>query len=99
MSERGAEEFKVEVRNSFSLLSLLPEETIEEQWHSLRETWEATCAKVFGKKNKPKKKNTKSGLHLTPGKSLPRGRIKRPNQPDTGNRGKARTTSLILGED
>ena len=33
--EQTSEEFKVEVRNRLSLLSLLPEETNEEQWHSL----------------------------------------------------------------
>ena len=37
------------------MLSLLPEETIEEQWHSLRETWKATCTTALGRKTRKHK--------------------------------------------
>ena len=50
-----AEEFKTELRNKFSVLSLLPEETIEEQWSSLRDTWKTTCKTVLGKKTRKHK--------------------------------------------
>ena len=66
--KQKSEEFKTELRNKFSVLSLLPEETIEEQWHSLRETWKAQQPWA-GRRG-----STKSGLHLTPGHSSPRGR-------------------------
>ena len=46
------EEFKIELRNKFSVLTNLQEETIEEQWSSLRETWKATCTTVLGKKTR-----------------------------------------------
>ena len=45
-----SEEFKIELRNKFSVPSKLPEDSIEEHWHSLRETWTATCKTVLGKK-------------------------------------------------
>ena len=50
--KQKSEEFEIELRNKFSLLSLLPEETIEEQWHSLRETWKATCTTALGRKTR-----------------------------------------------
>ena len=53
--QKRSEEFKVELRNKFSVLSSLPEETIEEQWHSLRETWKTTCTTVLGKKTRKHK--------------------------------------------
>ena len=53
--KQKSEEFKIELRNKFSVLSLLPEETIEEQWHSLRETWKATCTTALGRKTKKHK--------------------------------------------
>ena len=37
------------------MLSLLPEKTVEDQWHSLLETWEVTCTKVLGKKKEQQK--------------------------------------------
>ena len=49
------EEFKIELRNKFSVLSLLPEETVEEQWHSLREVWTTTCNTILGKKTRQHK--------------------------------------------
>ena len=60
----------MELRNKFSVLSLLPEETIEGKWHSLRETWKVMCTTALGRKTREQK----SGLHLTPGHSSPRGR-------------------------
>ena len=48
-------EFKIELRNKFSVLSLLPEETIEEQWHSLRETWKATCTTALSRQTRKHK--------------------------------------------
>ena len=53
--KQKSEEFKIELRNKFSVLSLLPEETIEEQWHSLRETWKATCTTALGRKTRKHK--------------------------------------------
>nr|KAG5704405.1 hypothetical protein BaRGS_031111 [Batillaria attramentaria] len=47
--------FRCEVRNRFSALDTLPEETIEEHWHDLRETWTATCREVLGKKTRQHK--------------------------------------------
>nr|KAG5703944.1 hypothetical protein BaRGS_020541 [Batillaria attramentaria] len=47
--------FKCELRNRFSALDTLPEETIEEHWHDLRETWTATCREVLGKKTRQHK--------------------------------------------
>jgi len=46
------EEFRLELRNNFSVLSQLPEETVEEQWQSLRETWKTTCQTVLGKRTR-----------------------------------------------
>ena len=53
--KQKSEEFKIDLRNKFSVLSLLPEETIEEQWHSLRETWKATCTTALGRKTRKHK--------------------------------------------
>ena len=50
--KQKSEEFKTELRNKFSVLSLLLDETIEEQWHSLRETWKATCTTALGRKTR-----------------------------------------------
>nr|KAG5707728.1 hypothetical protein BaRGS_003303 [Batillaria attramentaria] len=47
--------FRCELRNRFSALDTLPEETIEEHWHDLRETWTATCREVLGKKTRQHK--------------------------------------------
>ena len=49
------EEFQVELRNKFSVLSLLPEDTVEEHWSSLRETWQTTCKAILGKKTRKHK--------------------------------------------
>ena len=53
--KQKSEEFKIELRNKFSVLSLLPEETIAEQWHSLQETWKATCTTALGRKTRKHK--------------------------------------------
>ncbi len=50
-----AEEFNVELRNRFSILSFLPDETIEDQWQILKEVWTTTCKKVLGKKTRKQK--------------------------------------------
>nr|KAG5698573.1 hypothetical protein BaRGS_027084 [Batillaria attramentaria] len=47
--------FRCELRNRFSALETLPEETIKEHWHDLRETWTATCREVLGKKTRQHK--------------------------------------------
>nr|KAG5685711.1 hypothetical protein BaRGS_027976 [Batillaria attramentaria] len=47
--------FRCELRNRFSALDTLLEETIEEHWHDLRETWTATCREVLGKKTRQHK--------------------------------------------
>nr|KAG5701138.1 hypothetical protein BaRGS_002614 [Batillaria attramentaria] len=47
--------FRCELRNRFSALDTLPEETIEEHWHDLRETWTATCREVLRKKTRQHK--------------------------------------------
>ena len=56
LKEQGkAEEFKNELRNRFSALSLLPEETVEEKWHSLRDIWKSTCEATLGKRTRKHK--------------------------------------------
>nr|KAG5713351.1 hypothetical protein BaRGS_024899 [Batillaria attramentaria] len=67
-----AEEFSVELRNKFSALSLLPEETVEEQWHSLREIWTTTCKTVLGKKTRKHKEwlTTETWTRITERKHL-----------------------------
>ena len=56
LKEEGkAEEFKIQLKNKFSVLSQLPEETVEEHWHSLREVWKTTCKTVLGKKTRKHK--------------------------------------------
>ena len=56
LKERNkAEEFQIELRNKFSVLSQLPEETVEEQWQSMRETWKTTCQTVLGKRTRKHK--------------------------------------------
>ena len=47
--------FRCELRNRFSALDSLPDETIEEHWHELRETWITTCKEVLGKKTRKHK--------------------------------------------
>ena len=47
--------FRCELRNRFSVLQTLSEETIEEHWNDLRETWTTTCQKVLGKKTRKHK--------------------------------------------
>jgi hypothetical protein len=44
------EEFKLELRNNFSAHAELSEETVEEQWSNLCNTWKTTCETVLGKK-------------------------------------------------
>ena len=53
--EVKADEFKVQLRNKFSMLSQLPDQTVEEHWNSLRETWTTTCNEVLGKKKRKHK--------------------------------------------
>ena len=67
-----AEEFKTELRNKFSVLAHLQEDTIEEQWSSLRDTWKTTCATVLGKKTKKHKEwlTTDTWALITKRKSL-----------------------------
>ena len=55
LTEREKAEFKVELINKFSVLSRLSEETVEEQWSSLREVWKTTCTSVLGKKTRKHK--------------------------------------------
>ena len=47
--------FRCELRNRFSTLDSLPNETIEEHWHDLRETWTSTCGEVLGMKTRKQK--------------------------------------------
>ena len=53
--ESKAQEFTTELRNRFRVLSILPDESIEEHWSNLRETWKSTCKTVLGKKEKKHK--------------------------------------------
>ncbi|KAL8622673.1 hypothetical protein ACOMHN_009307 [Nucella lapillus] len=50
-----ANEFKVELRNRFSALENLTEETVEGHWHGLRDTLTSTCRKILGKKTRKRK--------------------------------------------
>ena len=51
-----AEEFNVELRNRFSALEGLAEETVEGHWQGIANTWKSTCKDVLGKKTKKHKK-------------------------------------------
>ena len=66
------EEYRTELRNKFSLLSLLQEETIEEQWVSVHETWKTTCETVLGKKTRKHKEwlTTETWILITERKKL-----------------------------
>ncbi|XP_076439125.1 uncharacterized protein LOC143277998 [Babylonia areolata] len=48
-------EYKIELKNKFSVLEGLTEETVEDQWHDLRNIWTSTCNKVMGKKTREHK--------------------------------------------
>ncbi|RUS86029.1 hypothetical protein EGW08_006183 [Elysia chlorotica] len=47
--------FKCDLKNRFQALESLPDETIEEHWQNLRETWTTTCMEVLGKKTRKRK--------------------------------------------
>ena len=49
------EEFTIEIRNRFDMLGSLVEETVEEEWQTVREIWTTTCNKVLGKKTRQHK--------------------------------------------
>ena len=73
LKERGkSEEFTLELKNNSSMLSQLQEETIEEQWHSLRDTWKTTCQTVLGKKTREHKEwlTTETWASITERKQL-----------------------------
>jgi len=73
LKERAkAEEYRTELRNKFTLLSLLPEETVEEQWSTIRETWKTTCKTVLGKKTRKRKEwlTTETWTLITERKNL-----------------------------
>ena len=44
-----AEVYQCELRNWFSPFTHQPEESVEETWQGLRDTWKATCNEVLGK--------------------------------------------------
>ena len=50
-----AEVYQCELRNRFRALAHQPEESVEETWRGLRDTWKATCNKVLGKKTRQHK--------------------------------------------
>jgi len=50
-----AEIYQCELRNWFSALAHQPEESVEETWRGLRDTWKATCNEVLGKKTRQHK--------------------------------------------
>ena len=54
------------------MLAHLQEDTIEEQWSSLRDAWKTTCATVLGKKTKKHKEwlTTDTWALITERKSL-----------------------------
>ena len=47
--------YRCELRNRFSELAHQPEESVQETWHGLRDTWKATCNEVLGKKTRQHK--------------------------------------------
>ena len=49
------EEFNVELRNKFSALEGLAEETVEGHWQGVANTWNTTCNNILGKKTKKHK--------------------------------------------
>ena len=50
-----AEEFNVELKNKFSTLEGLTEDTVEGHWQGIANTWKSTCNDVLGKKTKKHK--------------------------------------------
>ena len=42
-----ADMFKVELRNKFTALNNLAEETVEDHWHELSNIWISTCKEIF----------------------------------------------------
>ena len=50
-----AEVYQCELRNRFSALAHQPEESVEETWCGLRDTWKVTCIEVLGKKTRQHK--------------------------------------------
>ena len=76
------------------MLSHLPEETVEEYWHSLCEVWKTTCKTVLGKKMKKHRVAVNGNLDTNHREKT----AERPNQPDTRPGTKARTTSTLLGD-
>ena len=45
----------MELKDTFSSLSQLQEENIDDQWHHIQEVWKSTCSTVLGKKTKKHK--------------------------------------------
>lgn len=52
---KKADEFNCEVKNRFEALAELVEETVENQWSAIQETWKCACVKVLGGKEKEQK--------------------------------------------
>jgi len=53
--KKKSEEFAIELKNKFSLLAEMPEETVDNNWHKLQDTFKTTCQKVLGKKTRKNK--------------------------------------------
>ena len=47
-----AEVYQCELRNRFSAIAHQLEESVEETWRCLRDTWKGKCNKVLGKKTR-----------------------------------------------
>jgi len=50
-----AEIYQCELRNRFSAVAHRPEESVEETWHGLRDTWKATYNEILGNKTRQHK--------------------------------------------
>lgn len=48
-------DFRCNIKNRFSALDTLSDETVEDHWHILRETWTSTCKEVLGKRRRKQK--------------------------------------------
>ncbi|KAL6479464.1 hypothetical protein MHYP_G00128970 [Metynnis hypsauchen] len=52
---RSKKEFNCEVRNKFEALTDLVEETVENHWAKIQNTWKTACTKVLGKREREQK--------------------------------------------
>ncbi|XP_068671410.1 craniofacial development protein 2-like [Montipora foliosa] len=88
-----AEVYQSELRNRFSALAHQPEESVEETWCGLRDTWKVTCNEVMGKKTRQHKVAVSPYLNTHQREETAKER----HQPDPRPATEARSTGPVLG--